>query len=91
MAQDILAEFAGRLEITLRALNAAPEAVYLSVRQVEKEIRQQYGGERVYVGKTNKAKFIAAKAAVDRGTPVKVAAAKNGISRGHLYELIRRK
>lgn len=91
---DIVSDIMERIEGSLRALGAVPEAVILTLRQrVEREVRQTYGGSECYVLKDadRDTRQRQAVAEVSRGVPVPVAGARHGVSRSTLYDLLKRK
>ena len=90
---DIVSDLIERVEVTLRALGALPEAARLSLRKVEVEVRRDWGGDEVYVRKVGDRddRKDAVRAEIDRGVPVRVAATRHGISRTAAYELLKRR
>lgn len=88
MNKDVLREFLERLIDACQQQDGFDEAV---ARTVERQMRHEYGGERVLIRKDQdrEANREAAAQELRRGTPMAEVQHKHGISRSSVYRLLK--
>lgn len=90
MKQDVLRDFLERLVAAIHQhQDGFSETV---IRQIERQVRNDWVGERCYIGKLpGEQTRQAVEQEFRRGTPVRDIARRTGLGRSYVYELYKRR